>query len=379
MEQEDDELRNFARHCHTFYLSSLSPASSAQSSLHHTQSSSSSLDEEAAIARNACADLSQKTNDGKIVIEAFDRICQIGAINSDNTAIQEGSLTNLQNEHELCAKRHCDLLKGCGLLEIDHFTTLNNAATLLQKYTEVRDATRRQAHKSAMTHRQNSFFELLSHAEQDCVTYPVETCALPTEETSPNCRTTTTVDGIKAIMSSIEEFVTKYQPRIGSHSFLAGLHKFIHLQLTPTSGNNLSNNPSYVVQWTFRGSVLTEACLPAGADGDELSYAREALKVLFMFMILSKTNDIEGGSQEDATEPMVSFEIHKHMSNNTLRRILNVLPNPKDLDAKPTGSLKVLTNSENNNVALRENVDGHLDEHWSLFHSNFLIDYCTVL
>lgn len=377
MEQEEDELRNFARHCHAFYLSSLSPASSAQSSLHHTTSSS-SLDEEAAIASNTCNDLDQITTNGKIVLEAFDRICAIVAINDARTTVQEGSLTNLKNEHDLCAKRNCDLLKECGLLEIDQFTTLNNAAILLQKYTEVRDASRREAHKSAMTHRHNSFFELLSRAEQDCVAYSVEPCNLPTDETSSN--RTTTVDGIKAIISSIDMFVTKYQPRIGSHSFLAGLHKFIQLQLTPTSGTKTSNNdPSYVVQWTFCGSVLTEACLPTGADGDELSYAREALKILFMFMIISKTVDIEGGSQGDAAEPMVSFEIHKHVSNATLRRILNALPNPKDLDARATGTVKVLTNSDMDNVALRENVDGHLDEHWSLFQSNFLTDYCTVL
>ena len=98
-----------------------------------------------------------------------------------------------------------------------------------------------------------------------------------------------------------------------------------------------------------------------------------------MFMIISKMIDIEGGSQGDAAEPMVSFEIHKHVSNATLRRILNVLPNPKDLDARATGTLKVLTNSDIDNVALRENVDGHLGEHWSLFQSNFLTDYCTVL
>ena len=67
------------------------------------------------------------------------------------------------------------------------------------------------------------------------------------------------------------------------------------------------------------------------------------------------------------------------MSNATLRRILNVLPNPKDLDARATGSLTVLTSTDNERVVLRENVDGHLDETWPLFHSNFLVDYCTVL
>eukprot|EP00573_Skeletonema_grethae_P003814 CAMPEP_0201698470 /NCGR_PEP_ID=MMETSP0578-20130828/19447_1 /ASSEMBLY_ACC=CAM_ASM_000663 /TAXON_ID=267565 /ORGANISM="Skeletonema grethea, Strain CCMP 1804" /LENGTH=388 /DNA_ID=CAMNT_0048185019 /DNA_START=229 /DNA_END=1392 /DNA_ORIENTATION=+ len=351
MGPDDECIRNFSRHCHSFYLSSLSPASSNQSSLH----------EETAIANSTGDCLVQMTSDGKVVLEAFDRICAIGAIganNNNHNTVQEV----LQNEHDLCAKSHSDLLNECGLLEIDHFTTLDNAATLLQKYTEVRNAMRRQAHKSAMSHRQNSFFELLSRAEQDCLTYPIETCALPTVNTSNH--TATTVDGIKAILSSIDKFVTKYRPKIGSHSFLAGLHKFIYLQLTPKSGNKHHNSdPSYVVQWTFRGSVLTEACVPAAADGDQLSYARDALKVLFSFLILSKENDIEGGSPEDAPEPMVSFEIHKHVSDITLRRILKALPNPKDLDARATGSLTVLTNSDGENIA-RENADGHLDEPW---------------
>lgn len=363
---DDECIRNFSRHCHSFYLSSLSPASSNQSSTH----------EETAIANSTGDGLSQLTSDGKIVLEAFDRICAIGAIgtiNNNHISVQE----DLQNEHDLCAKRHGDLLKECGLFEIDHFTTLDNAATLLQKYTEVRDAMRRQAHKAAMSHRQNSFFELLSRAEQDSLAYPVETRALTTAKISDH--TTTTVDGIKAILSLIERFVTKYQPKIGAHSFLAGLHKFIYLQLTPKSSNNHHNSdPSYVVQWTFRGSVLTEACVPAAADGDELSYAREALKVLFSFLILSKENDIEGGSSEDAPEPMVSFEIQKHVSNATLRRILRALPNPKNLDARATGSLNVLSSSNDEYIA-RENADGHLDEPWSLFQSSFLSDYCTIL
>ncbi len=366
MEPNDECIRNFSRHCYSFYLSSLSPTSSNQSSLHSLPSS---LKNEETVVGSTGDGLVQVTNDGKIILEAFERICAIG---NNQITVQEV----LQNEHDLCAKRHCDLLKECGLLETDRFTTLENAATLLQKYTAVRDAMRRNAHKQAMSHRQNLFFELLSCAEQDCLTYH-DKCALPKVTTSNH--TATTVHGIKAILSSLDKFVTKYQPKIGSHSFLAGLHKLIHLQLSPESGNKLRNNdPSYVVQWTFRGSVLTEACVPAAADGDELSYAREALKILFSFLIISKENDVEGGSPEDAPEPMVSFEIHKHVSNATLRRILKALPNPKDLDARATGSLNVMTKSDNKNIA-RENVDGHLDEPWTIFQSSFLADYCTIL
>ena len=379
IEQEDECIRNFARHCHSFYLSSLSPASSSQSSLHQTHSSSSSLDEETTMTHNtSCNNFAQMTNNGKIVLEAFDRICAIVAVatyNNDTTVLDDGPLLNLQNEHDLCAKRNYELLKECGLLEIDNFFATLNAATLLIKYTEARDAMRRQTHNSAMIHRQDSFFELLSRAEQYCLTYPVETCTLPTTIAS-NHTTTTTVDGVKATVSTIEKFVAKYQPKIGSHSFLAGLDKFVNLQR--------NSDPSYVVQWSFRGSVLTEACLPAGADGDHLVYARDALKILFSFLILSKKDDIEGGTLEDGTEaaaePMISFEIHKQVSNATLRRILNVLPNPKHLDARATGSLSVLTNSDNERAALRENVNGHLDEPWPLFqNNNFLVEFCTLL
>ncbi|KAL7446172.1 hypothetical protein ACHAXM_010038 [Skeletonema potamos] len=327
------------------------------------------------MTQNTCNNLFQKTNDGKIVLEAFDRICAISSVaTNSNPTFQDGPPPNLQIEHDLCAKRHFDLLKECGLLDIDHFTAIN--ATLIKKYTDVRDAMRRQAHESAMIHRQNSFFEILSRAEQDCITYPVETVTLPTTRTPNDPKTT--VDCIKATISTIENFVAKYQSKIGSHSFLAGLHKFVHLQLNPKPGNNIRNinSSSYVVQWTFRGSVLTEACMPAGADGDELAYVREAINVLFSFLIRSKKVDIEGGTLEDAT--MVSFEIHKHVSNATLRRILNVLPNPKELDARATGSFAVL-NADNERIASRKNVDGHLDESWSFFQNIFLVDLCTML
>jgi hypothetical protein len=378
---EEEYLRNFARHCHTFYLSSLSPTSSAQSSslLSSLSSSLSSLDEEKT-KHNSCHDLAQVKNDGKIVLEAYDRICIISSnVNVDRTNNQnQKSITNLQNEHDLCAINHEVLLKECGLLEIDQFKT-PDAVNLLQKYSEVRDAMRRQAHKSAMVHRQNSFFELLSRAEQDCLEYPVETCAMATTKTT----TTATVNNIKATISTIEKFVRKYQSKIGSHSLIAGLHKFVNLQLNPNPGSNLrSSDPRYVVRWTIRSSVLTEACMPAGADGDELAYARDALKALFSFLILSKKEDIERGIDDAvvaATEPVVSFEIQKFLSNASLRRILNVLPNPNGLDARATGSFFVLADTVDiERFVSRKNVDGHLDEPWPFF-QDFRVEFCTLL
>ncbi len=397
IEQEQECLRNFARHCHSFYLSSLSPSSSAQSSMHWVESSSSQHCEEEKKS-NSCNDLDQKiASDGKIVLEAFDRICVISSFVTKNSAnendrqqlnnsicnnLHQNSLINLRNEHDLCSKHHLNLLKECGLLELEEFTNNINATNLLQKYIKVRDDMRGQAHKLAMNHRHTSFFELLSRAEKDCLAYPVETCTLPTAETTSSHATT--VNGIKATISKIENFVRKYQSNLGSHSFLAGLYQFSITQLHPKPGSNLrSTDPSYVIQWTIRSTVLSEAHISC-AGSDEHTYVRDALNVLFSLMILSKKEDIEGGStagyaQENSSEPLISFEFHKLVSNASLRRILNVLPKPKNLDAKATGTFVVLGQTENERLISRENIDGHLDEPWPLFEMDFRVDFCTLL
>jgi len=396
IEQEQECLRNFARHCHSFYLSSLSPSSSAQSSMHWVESPQHCEEEKKS---NSCNDLDQKiASDGKIVLEAFDRICVISSFVTKNSVnendrqqlknsicnnLHQNSLINLRNEHDLCSKHHLDLLKECGLLELEEFTNNINATILLQKYIKVRDDMRGQAHKLAMNHRHTSFFELLSRAEKDYLVYPEETCTLSTAETTTSSHATT-VNGIKATISKIENFVRKYQSNLGSHSFLAGLHRFIHLQLHPKPGSNLrSTDPSYIIQWTIRSTVLSEAHISC-AGSDEHAYVRDALNVLFSLMILSKKEDIEGGStagyaQENSSEPLISFEFHKLVSNGTLRRILNVLPKPKNLDAKATGTFVVLGQTENERLISRENIDGHLDEPWPLFEMDFRVDFCTLL
>ena len=58
-----------------------------------------------------------------------------------------------------------------------------------------------------------------------------------------------------------------------------------------------------------------------------------------MLEILNQSNNnttsIDGGTDE----PILSFEIDKHISNRSLQRILSVLPDPKrlELDARATG------------------------------------------
>jgi hypothetical protein len=209
------------------------------------------------------------------------------------------------------------------------------------------------------------------------------------------------IHNIQHTLSTIKKFVRNYQSNIGSHPFLAGLHRIVELQLTPKpDGKRSSKDPSYIVRWRFRGSVLMEACRSCrGQDdndqNDELAYARDAIEVIFSFLIWIQDIDVEGVSYiipvdelnfnstyNEKSEPFLSFEIDKHISNATLRRILSVLPDPKFLDARATGSVEVLdTNLSDPQIAYsgvvqRKNTHGQDDEQLDWFSR---MEFCTVL
>ena len=87
---------------------------------------------------------------------------------------------------------------------------------------------------------------------------------------------------------------------------------------------------------------------------------------------------------DEQSEPILSFEVDKYISNATLRRILSVLPDPTYLDARATGSVEILdaTSLSDNSIQIssnlvhqRKNVDGKEDEQaWFA-----ILDFCTVL
>ena len=93
-----------------------------------------------------------------------------------------------------------------------------------------------------------------------------------------------------------------------------------------------------------------------------------------MLEILNQSNN-NTTPMEETDEPILSFEIDKHISNMSLQRILSVLPDPKRLDARATGSVKVLE-CNNDNKTQRMNVDGQEDEPWPWF-ARF--EFCTLL
>lgn len=416
MANEVECLHRFGQHCRSFYYSSLI--------LHPSSSSLSSIQEEKKSDENSVRvnDKKRKAADGKVVLETLDRLSAIHhAVTVEqniNNALQN-SIASLRQEHTLVVERHRDILEECGLLDIDRFLESSSPKNddnqnddaeshLLQKYTQLRDDMRRRAHKISMLHRQNSLFELLSEStitDADLSSMPSKPCM-------------TQLKDAQHTLSIIQKFVNKHQSNIGSHPFLAGLHRIIYMQLKPsTSCKRSCKDPSYIVRWKFRGSVLTEACRSCHSDGedDELAYAREAIQVLFLFLVWIRDVDVEGGglvipieendlgldhklhssnqsnnttTPKEQTEPTLLLEIDKHISNANLRRILDVLPDPKRLDARATGSVEVLNASmsdpkiadgvDGSDLVLRKNVDGHEDEQWPWF-AFARFEFCTVL
>jgi hypothetical protein len=393
MTSEELSLHRFGQHCRWFYDSSLVLRPSSSSSL------ASMHEEKKADDMSIGANTKKNLNDGKIVIETLDRIIAIHSIvvsiHQHTSFMNElqNSIDVLRREHALIAERHRETLAECGLLDIDRIIEPlgashdcadqhdGDSSSLLQKYTQMRDATRRRAHKISILHRQNSLFELLLE---------------PDDPAKPRMNL---IHNIQHTLSTIKKFVRNYQSNIGSHPFLAGLHRIVELQLMPKpDGKRSSKDPSYIVRWRFRGSVLMEACRSCrGHDNndqnDELAYARDAIEVIFSFLIWIQDIDLEGGSyiipvdeinfnSNEKPEPFISFEINKHISNATLRRILSVLPDPKFLDARATGSVEVLDANMSyphiaySGVVQRKNIQGQDDEQLDWFSR---MEFCAVL
>ena len=420
-------LRKFGQHCRLFYDGSLVLRSS--SSLSSMQEEK-KTDEPTLISPD---DMKKRHDDGKIVLETLDRINAIGSIvvsiegqsqqqqqdeNSNVRDAMQKSIATMRQEHALVVERHRDVLLECGLVDIDRF--LESSATnddpvnqngngttkcMLQQYIQMRDAMRQRAHKLSILHRQNSLFELLSEVNA------VADCTDTSNSSKPHL---TQLKIVQQTISTIQKFVNKYQSNIGSHPFLAGLFRIIDSQTNSEASD--SRDPNYIVRWKFRGSVLTEACRSCHGkhnenEDDELAYAREAIEVLFSFLTWIKDIDVEGGgglivpveendlgldqilqssqhstsasSTKEQSEPILSFEVDKHISNANLRRILAVLPDPKRLDARATGSIEIMksgrdtTNPTNEcNIAPRLNIDGHEDEQWPWF-ARF--EFCNLL
>ncbi len=384
--------------------------------------------------RTNAAKTEKDDGSGRLVIEAIDRIIAIRSLvmssqqsqtqqtitDNCNAMLQlQSSVASLRQEHAHIVAQHPHTFMECGLLDIDRFIdssgTNESSYLLLQQYTKLRDVIRRHAHQNAMLHRQNSLLDLLSLSAAS---------ASANADNSTRTARVAEVNNVHRTLSIIRKFVYKYRSNIGSHSFLAGLHRLVELQLRPKSSPanacRSSNDPFYIVRWRFNGSVLTEACRPnnygknnmkdENDDGNDLAYTHDAIEVLFSFLIrIVDDIDIESG-QVGSTVPIIdeaddnmgfddsstkellsselilSFEIDKHISNNTLQRIFAILPDPKCLDARATGQVEVVEDASssvdemgvtrNQHLVPRQNVNGEEDEQWPWFSR---LEFCIVL
>jgi len=394
--EEDDEcISKFGHYCLMFYSSSLILNSSTSSIINREKKADDDT------YNNTSNDKKKNQAVGKILIETLDRINAIHSMkhqHSDNNDAIVSSIANLKQEHTIISKQYHEILLECGLLDINQFIEssssgirYNDTPSLLQIYNQMRDSMRQRAHQISSLHRQNSLFELLSTRSSS---------SLEEEEEIPRL---TQIENIQHTISIIQKFVSKYKGNVGSHSFLAGLYKFIDLQINPKPDSKRFD-PAYIVRWTFNGSVLTESCRSCIGkhnenESDELAYAREAIEVLFSFLIWIKDDiDLEGGvsnmmkpidihdlghlqTMDSSTynkEHMLSFEINKNVSNYTLKRFLSVLPNPKRLDARATGSLEVV--SSVNLSCQRSNIEGKEDEDsWFVMMIRYFLEYFHII
>ena len=397
---DDEGLHRFGRHCQYFYGSSLTlrlSSSKLSSSIHQVQEEKKA--DENCSANDDDMNDKYKRHHAKIVLETFDRINIIHSMTMQPDDIicseLQSEITDFKQQHVLVVEQYHDILLDCGLRDIDRFiqcSSLNKtkngddggSSCLLQQYTQIRDTMRQRAHKISMVHRQQVLYELLSEYNAAATIAAIIACS-----TKPRL---TQIDDIQHTLSTIQKFVKKYQCCIGSHPFLAGLHSIIEKQIA-------NKDPSYIIRWNFRGSVLTEACRSISSQNEETEYIHDAIEVLFSCLIWIKGDDkdLEGGdirlkipsTEDDSTglqifdqqsidEPMLSFELEKHISNSTLRRILDVLPNPKrQLEARATGSIEELDCKYDDSLVPRKNVNGHEDEqsYWAFSELKF----CNLL
>lgn len=348
---DDAAIDRFGFYASKTYVSALSLASLAD-------------DEDEEERQQKPADLEEEKRRGKIALEALDRITTAHSILRSGTTPEASEKQRLQQEeiYAAFALNNGAVLEECGLLDLGPFVDAGvsggDGKELLERYVACRDAVRREAHHSSMLHRQTVLRELIDEAGRSEI------------------QQLTTVESVRDAMGKLQHFVRKNIPRIGTHSLIAGLIRIIDQQLHPVSAEDDAEDATYVVRWTFAGSVLTEAC----TSEDELEFAREAVGVLLLVLVSADGREdvesgvkaVEGGGVLDATQ--LSFDIRKDISNANLRRLLSVLkPERARLETRATGTCSVV---DAGMVCRRLNVDGRLDEPWPWFAA---LEFCNIL
>lgn len=359
----EEQVETFGEYCKSFYQSSF--GLSAQQIVASTSSSSSS----------SSVNETNNTEASKVMLEALDFYLQY-----DATTIEMTWTNNQQLFSTDKIERFADDLKSCGFLQHDDedgqtkFPIIISSDVLL-KYTQVRDDQRRNVHLEQMSLRMKRLETILLTLPQ--ISSQTTSDNIPKSEEDEDGKAhplVTRNSHIKHIRSITSLYMEKYKNNMGCHSFIAGLRSLIEKQLSAEVRNKM-------VQWTFRGSVLTE-CVINGKVAQE-EYLKDSLELLLSFLIRIPTpnDDLEKGengetkSSVDDNDCYLSFEVDPYISNARLRAVIDKFPSKNNLDVRPTGKYNIGVNDD-----IRKNVSGGEDEPgFMLYMVNWSDSFCTVL
>ena len=291
-------LSRFASHCRSFFLASLSSSSSDE-------------------------DVIVETKHSKLILDVLENYSSFGSIDE------------MRRGDDCWDDSFYEELKACGLDQLP-----DN----IQQYTDIRQKERAIAHKKAMKRRHEFLLANLpnenSHDNHD-------------DENEDPISFMVTRAHIRRSKHFLRTFVNNYYEDMSSHSFMAGLRKFIETQLKNT----------HTVGWTFESTILSE---------HQETYCKDAIDALSLcanFVPKSDDIDLEQNNSTNENIMQLQWTMNHFISDDALQQLLAQLPS--NFDMRPKGTVYVIDNQN------RNNKKGHLDE-WGLAIDGVL-GYCDIL
>lgn len=266
-------------------------------------------------------------------IESRDKSEEAKAVLSALDALVAGEAIE---DHVVKLPKYETAIDSCGLMACLKLNSISGDT--LSSYIDIRDKERKDAHRDKMVERQVNF-------KKTIVKILEEKDKISAEENNNVMR----MELVRFAQRTTRKFVNSYRNKIGSHSLLAGIVKFLTNQI----------DESCHLRWTIHGFTITESCISPGEK-----YICDCLDLLSSLFEVSI--DEESSS---ANETILILQIKVGYSNYSLKRILRELPALGELDARPTGNIL-------ETELKRNNITGENDEYESLF--DWCLSNCII-
>ncbi|CAB9524382.1 expressed unknown protein [Seminavis robusta] len=320
----------YRRRCRHFYRQSTSVDDDFTSLDADDQDDDAYVDEEEATRQHS----SKKTDEeNRLVLEAVDQM-------SDATSYS-AFLANLTPEQLV-------VLCSCGL-PTSITTSSSTYDATREKWVQIRTEERQLAHQVNMRERLHKLESILQEflLQQQPQQQPQQQQQQPQDD---NDSFLTTRQQVIMIKQTLRLFVHNYHADcIASHSLMAGMRHILELQLD-------KNEDAPCIVWTFDANVISEAIV-AQTQGASSAYIKEALHALLVFLVYQEPQKDPEHNNNNTHQRMLQFAVEPSLSDKTLTQILQVLPRPHELHARPTGKYNTPAQG-----LVRTNVDGELDE-----------------